>query len=179
MSTIPRRPPMDSKSGATEQSDPHQHVRELAEGGDFGAALACFISADQGAHSLSQLDALLRRSVARASEQSPQKFACTAFEHNSIFLQYILLRLQACTLHSLQENDAVSTRRRDELPLELTRNILPCVERLSRLLGEQLHTWASANRLWKLAGRSKKQRRPKGDDGQSFDDPDDTLLDRS
>lgn len=178
MSTIPKGQPMDSRSGTPQQPDPYQQASELADAGDFGAALACFISSDQRGHSLHELDAILRRSVASASQQSPQRFAQTVFGHNAVFLQYVLLRLQACTLHSLQESDAISTRRRDELPLEV-RNILPCVERLSRLLGEQLHTWASANRLWKLAGRSRKQRRPKGDGAQSFDDPDDTVLDRS
>jgi hypothetical protein len=179
MSTIPGRPPPDSRSAAPPQPDPYQQAQELAEAGDFGAALACFISSVQGGHSLHQLDALLRRSVASASQQSPQKFAHTVFAHNTVYLQYILLRLQACTLHCLAESDANSTQRRDELPLELTRNILPSVERLSRLLGEQLQTWASTNRLWKLAGRRKKLPCSKGDDGQSFDDPDDTLLDRS
>jgi hypothetical protein len=91
---------------------------------------------------------------------------------------YVLLRLQASTLNCVTETDDRLHNRRGELPLELTKDILPCVERLSRLLGEQLQAWASTNRMWKLAGRAKKQRRPKVENPQSVDD-DDTLLDRS
>src|SRR5258708_6770355 len=114
MSTIPRRPSMDSRLDTPQHPDPLQEATELAEAGDFGAALSCFISSDQGRYSLHQLDALLRQAISRAGEQSPQQFARTVFGHNTIYIQYILLRLQACSLHALHEADARSTQRRDE-----------------------------------------------------------------
>jgi hypothetical protein len=178
MSTVPKPPEAGPQPATMPPPDPLREAKERAAAGDIGTALSLFLNADLGAQSLQQLDGLLRRSVGQASQQSPQQFTCDAFQQSTAFLMYVLLRLQACTLNCVTETDDRLPHRRAELPLELTRDILPNVERMSRLLGEQLQAWASTNRMWKLAGRAKKQPRPKEVDVCPVDD-DDTLLDRA
>jgi hypothetical protein len=179
MSTTPKVPETDPRPDAPRQPDRRQKARGQAEAGHLGFALECFLNADKTPFSLHQLDTLLRQSAWQASQQSPQKFTRDAFQQSTAFLTYVVLRLQACTLHCLTETDERLPHRQGELAPELAKDILPCVERMSRLLGEQLQAWASTNRMWKLAGRAKKQRRPKVENPQSVDDDDDTLLDRS
>jgi hypothetical protein len=159
--TNPWNPQGSARNGASTAPDPICVLKERAEAGDFASVLQFFAGAQPGAYSLAEFDSLLRRAIDQASRQSPEQYADAAFRQTSAFVLYVLGRAQACATLSLLSADAEAQMRFGRLPEDLTTQMLPIVERLSRLVGKLNQSWASTTRLWSLAKRRTRPRRRK------------------
>jgi hypothetical protein len=151
------RPSRDSARDA-EPQDPLQALLERVEAGDFATVLDWCIHAPPGAYGAGKLDQLLRRAIEQASRKSPQRFADAGFGQAISFVLYVLMRFQASTMPGLVTPDAEARGRRGDLPEGFAREILPAIERLSRLFGELSQARASTARLWSLTRRRGQRR---------------------
>jgi hypothetical protein len=140
-----------SRNGAAVAPNPMHALQERAEAGDFATVLQFFTAARPGAFSPGALDRLLRRAIDQAGRQSPRQFADAAYLQTTTFLLYVLGRLQVCAMQGLLTSDAAVQMQRGHVPEDLTAQMLPMIERLSRLVGELNQAWASTARLWSLA----------------------------
>jgi hypothetical protein len=123
------------------------------EAGDLSAMLEWFTTAPPGAYNLRHLDRLLRRAIDQASRRPPRRFTGEVYRQALGFVTYVLLRLQACTVHALGQVDDRHASDFNRLPRDLAALLAP-IERLSRLAGELGQAWASSSRLWVLAQRN-------------------------
>jgi hypothetical protein len=159
-----------SKSQEAERPDPMRQMQDLAEAGDFGGLIKWLVDVPPGACDLGVLDRLLRHAVEQASRRSPRRFTAEVFRQTTACVTYVNMRLQVCAMLCLAAADTEGYRRRTERPVEMLKEVLPAIERLSRLAGELCQGQASTARLWELAKRNRVPKLRKHKTRRSGDD---------
>jgi hypothetical protein len=170
MSAVPPGPPNAKANAKADRRDPIHVIEVRAAAGDVAGVMDFWLYAPPAVYDLRQLDWLLRQAIRNASHKPLQEFAAVTYRQAITFLLEMLVRLQGCMLHSGMTGDASNSARRFQIPGNTLGELLPVIERLSRLVGDLNLSWASANRLCILAERGKgpprgrrKRRRPDDD----------------
>jgi hypothetical protein len=151
MSEATPHPARDKDGASTERPSRIREIEQRAAAGDVAGVLNFFMTAQPGLYSPHQLDHLLVLAIESASRKAPAEFAGESFRQTAAFLQYVVLRLQASLLYDgMRPSHGHNGAGQFELAGESIRDLLPVVERLSRLLGDLHLSWASTMRRWRL-----------------------------